>query len=182
MAYEIKIKEGHDPSSYFWFRPVIVKKKEKILWSDVQELDDEFSIEENDIYCFLSYFFLKYFDRNLYFNQHRFEYAGYIEGFEWNLTTNFYTYDCINKMLDDIESAAEMLKNDYSNELLAPVKEKFSLYNMCEPSHSDWINRNQAAIKDHVDVVIDFYGRFVHRLRKMMSDNPQTHLISIMGP
>ena len=85
-------------------------------------------------------------------------------------------------MLDDIESAAEMLKNDYSNELLAPVKEKFSLYNMCEPSHSDWINRNQAAIKDHVDVVIDFYGRFVHRLRKMMSDNPQTHLISIMGP
>lgn len=25
MAFEIEIIEGHNPTSYFWFRPVIVK-------------------------------------------------------------------------------------------------------------------------------------------------------------
>lgn len=183
MAFEIEIVEGHDPSSYFWFRPVIVDKKDKITWDNVKELDDEFSIEEGNIDCFLAYFLFKHFDSDLYYNQHRYEcYEGYIEHFEWYLTHNFYTYETLSKMLNDIESAADMLKKDYYNPMLAPIKERFSIFYMCEQNHPDWINGNKMAIEDHVDVVIDFYNRFVARVRKMMIDNPQTNLLSIMGP
>ncbi|MCD8216305.1 MAG: hypothetical protein LUC97_11810 [Clostridiales bacterium] len=41
---------------------------------------------------------------------------------------------------------------------------------------------DSVAIKENVNVVIDFYNRFVKRMNKMMEDNPETNLISIMGP
>ena len=53
---------------------------------------------------------------------------------------------------------------------------------MCDITHPDYINCNDYAIKDHIDEVIDFYHRFVIRMRKKLNDNPQTDLISIMGP
>lgn len=46
MAFEIEIIEGHDPSSYFWFRPVIVHNTEKVTWKATEELKEEFSVEE----------------------------------------------------------------------------------------------------------------------------------------
>lgn len=52
MRFRIEIVEGHNSSSYFWFKPVILKESGKILWDDVIELDEEFSIEETDIDCF----------------------------------------------------------------------------------------------------------------------------------
>ena len=68
MAFEIEIIEGHDPSSYFWFRPVIVHNTEKVTWKATEELKEEFSVEEGDVDCFLSYFLFKYFDSELVYN------------------------------------------------------------------------------------------------------------------
>ena len=38
MEFQIEIIEGHDTSSYFWFRPVILKEKGKILYDEVAAL------------------------------------------------------------------------------------------------------------------------------------------------
>lgn len=121
----------------------------------------------------------------MFINKHRFEYGfedGYIRHFEWYLTHNFYTYECLQKMLEEIEQAAELLEKDYNNPMLTRVKERFSIYYMCESSHPDYIAGGDKHIEKHKDVVIDFYKRFVARMRKMMENNPQTNVISIMGP
>lgn len=183
MGYTIKIVEGHDPSSYFWFKPVIVKSSGKILWNDVIELDEVFSIEENDVDCFLAYFFFKYFDKNLSYNKRRFEDGvGYIERFEWYLTHNFYTYEVLEKMVNEILSVAELLESDYNNPSLSKIKERYSIYYMCSRDDIDFVNNDNSAISKHISVVIDFYKRFAKRLTLMMKNNPETTLISIMGP
>lgn len=41
MERQIEIVEGHDPSSYFWFRPAILKESGKKLWDEFIELEEE---------------------------------------------------------------------------------------------------------------------------------------------
>lgn len=156
MGYQIEIVEGHDPSSYFWFRPVD---------------------------CFLSYFLYKYFDANLTYNKRRYEDdLGYISGFEWYLTYNFYTYDVLNEMVKEIEEVASLLESDYNNSRLNDIKKKFSIFYMCDRNDADYINRDDTAIPKHISVVIDFYHRFSKRITSMMENNKNTTIISIMGP
>lgn len=184
MGYEIEIIEGHDSSSYFWFHPVIVNDKEKITDDDVYELEEEFSIEEGDVECFLAYFFFKYFDEDLPFNKKRYyyEFDEYIKGFEWYLTYNFYTYDTMKKMTEEILMTADLLGSDYDDPRLDEIKKKFSIFYMCDTSDEDFKNGNTSAIRDHISVVIDFYRRFAARMNAMMENNKNTSLISIMGP
>lgn len=182
--FEIKIIEGHDPSSYFWFRPVCVNKKDRIILDDdIKELDEEFSIEEGDVDCFLSYFLYKYFDKENVYNKNRYEYGiGYIRDFEWYLTHNFFTYQSLKSMLRDISCSADWLETDYDTPSLDKLKERFSIYYMCPSDSEDYKTGNEQTIRNHVTVVIDFYRRFVNRLSLMMENNPETFLISIMGP
>ena len=125
--YEIEIKEGHDCSSYFWIRPVRVEPKDKITWDDVEEMEEEISIEESDVECFLAYFFYKHFDKELLYNKNRWEWSEdeFITHFEWWLTDNFYTYERMRNMLEDITQTALMLKYDYDNPSLQEVKKNF---------------------------------------------------------
>ena len=183
MGFQIEIIEGHDPSSYFWFRPVVLKEEGKILWDEVIELEEEFSVEEGDVECFLAYFLYKYFDKNLTYNKRRFEYdEGYIKDFEWYLTHNFYTYEILEKMVRDIDEVATLLEVDYNNPKLEDVKKEFSIFYMCDQSDSDYVNRDNSAIQNHIAVVIDFYRRFTKRIIAMMENNKNTTVISIMGP
>ena len=41
---------------------------------------------------------------------------------------------------------------------------------------------NKETIQKHIFVVIDFYKRFTKRIIKMMENNKNTNIISIMGP
>lgn len=183
MGFQIEIVEGHDPSSYFWFRPVMLKETGRVLWDEVVELDEEFSIEEGYIDCFLSYFLYKYFDANLTYNKRRYEYyMGYISGFEWYLTHNFYTYDVLNEMVKEILEVAALLESDYNNPRLDDIKKKFSIFYMCHQRDVDYINGDDNAIQKHISVVIDFYHRFSKRITSMMENNKNTTVISIMGP
>lgn len=95
MSFEIEIKENHDSGGYFWIRPVKIEHVSKITWDNVEELNEEISIEEGDVDCFLAYFFYKYFDGELFYNKNRFEGEEYIKGFQWYLTFNFFTYETI---------------------------------------------------------------------------------------
>lgn len=183
MEFQIKIVEGHDPSSYFWFRPVILKESGVILWDEVTVLGEEFSIEEGDVDCFLSYFFYKHFDENLTYNKRREEeIEDRIHGFEWYLTDNFFTYDGLREMVKDIEETAALLETDYDNPRLDDVKEKFSIFYMCSRDDEDWMNPNDTSVRRHISVVIDFYHRFTKRITAMMDNNKGTNVISIMGP
>lgn len=183
VSFQIEIIEGHDPSSYFWFRPVQILRPDQITWDEVRELPDEFSIEEGDVACFLSYFFHKYFDRDLLYNKNRYESGEFIDrGFEWYLTHNFYTYETARQMCEEIVRTADLLDKDYDDPALDEVKKEFSIYYLCSEDSEDWITGNQGAIRNYVGVITDFYRRFADRLRKMMDENPETDLISIMGP
>lgn len=183
MAFQIEIVEGHDTSSYFWFRPVILKESGTILWDEVVRFEEEFSIEEEDVDCFLSYFFYKHFDENLTYNKRREEeIEGSISGFEWYLTDNFYTYDGLREMVKDIEEMAALLESDYDNPQLDDVKENFSIFYMCSREDEDWMNPNDTSVQRHVSVVIDFYHRFAKRITAMMENNKDANVISIMGP
>lgn len=183
MKFEIEIIEGHDSSSYFWFRPVRVLLHEKIRDEDVTELDEEFSIEEGDVDCFLSHFFYKHFDNELVYNKRRYdEFEDFISGFEWYLTHNFFTYERIRALAADIEHAAELLKTNYDDPSLEEVKKNFSIFYMCPRDDIDYIEGNSENIRSHVDVVTDFYKRFAKRILQMLDNNPDADLISIMGP
>ena len=181
----IEIKEGSDPSSYFDFTPVIIEKTSKITEDDTKYLEEKFVIEEGDIECFLFYFLKKYFDENLLYNRERYdECEGYIHHFEFYLTDNFYNYETLEKMCDEILEVARLLETDYNNVQLDGVKEFFSVFYLCDREDPDYLNRNTSkeAMQRHVGVAIDFYRRFVDRIRKMMKNNPNTDLISVMGP
>lgn len=180
--FEIKIIEGHDYGSYFWFQPVSVEKKDPVLWEEIISSEDEISIEEGNIECFLEYFLRKYFDKELFYNRYRYDDMEYTTEFEWYLTDNFYTYECMRKMLQEISKAADLLETDYGNEELKDIKKEFSIFYMCSCHHSDYIERKNENIENHKDVVIDFYRRFVSRMSRMMEEHPETDLISVMGP
>lgn len=182
MSFGIEIYEGHNPSSYFWFIPVILKEKGVIFDSEVIELDDEFSIEEENVFSFLWYFLIKYFDQKLSYNMRRDNY-GYNGGaFDPNLTYHFYTYETLEKMADDILEVAYMLENDYHNIMLEDIKKKFEIGLMCSNYDYEKAMEDSNAVQNNIKVVTGFYRRFVKRLRKMMANSPETNIISIMGP
>jgi len=181
--FEIKIIEGHNYSSYFWFKPVIIAREDKVEYDDVTELEEEFSIEEGDVECFLYYFFAKFFDKELPFNKNRYELGEYIENtFEWYLTYNFYTYETAEAMIKEILETAHLLETDYNNSSLEELKKDFSIYYMCPYDCPDYKSGNEAAIQKHISVVISFYRRFAERLSLMIKNNPSANIISIMGP
>ena len=184
MERKIEIIEGYADSSCFNFRPVLLNEAGKILWDEVLELEEEFSIEEGDIECFLWYFLRKYFDENLTYNKMRFDrdLGVYISSFEWYLTHNFYTYDMLKKMVKEIEKVATLLETDYNNPILDGVKENFSILYMCDRNDEDYINRDYGAIPKHISVVTDFYRRFAKRITAMMENNKEANVISVIGP
>ena len=184
--FKIEIIEGSDTSSYFWFRPAIVKETERITWDEVTYLDEVFSIEEDDILDFLSYFFEKYFDNELIFNKNRVEDNDeHIIGFEWYLTDNFYTYDTLLKMTEEINAVADLLVTDYHNPCLNDVKKMLFHCSVVYINESDeivGIDCNESTITYFIPSIVDFYHRFTQRIKKMMENNKSTNIISIIGP
>lgn len=172
---EIRIVDGHDGSSYFWIMPVRV-----IDYSNTNEIDNvaemknmEISIEEDDVYQYLYPFIKKYFDDSLKANKQRIndswiddngqEHVDVIAGFEWYLTHNFFTFDSIKLMLNDIVDTINSLNEGIENEYTQVIKGD-----------------------DNVDVklIVDFYNRFIYRMGHMINIGKENgyDLISFMGP
>ena len=169
---EIGIVDGHDSSSYFWIMPVRV-----IDYSNTNEMDNiakmrsiEISIEEDDVYYYLTPFLYKHYDDNLEANKKRIEYQwtddegneqiSVINGFEWYLTYNFFNFDSIVAILKDIKDTVNALSSGRENEFTEKLKDK------------------------EVDLIIDFYHRFTYRMEYMMKVGKEKgyDLISFMGP
>ena len=166
---EIRIVDGHDGSSFFWIMPVRV-----IDYSDTNNLDSvaemasvEVSIEEDDVYRYLTPFLNQYFDDDLKANRMRVDSywadddVSYVSGFEWNLTHNFFTFDSMTNIIRDINDTIEALLSGKENAYSVELKEKTD-----------------------VELIVDFYRRFVFRIKYMMQVGKENgyDLISFMGP
>ncbi len=201
---EIGIVDGHDPSSYFWIQPVRV-----IDYSDTTEIDNvaemnsvEISIEEDDVASYLLSFLYKYFDDELEANKKRVddrwvdengnEQATYHEGFEWYLTHNFYTFDSVRKLLQDIRDTIDALSSGRETEYTRALRVKggFATYeltyagNMSQEQIAEYNSSRPTLDEPKAELLIDFYQRFLYRMEYMLrvGEEKGYNLISFMGP
>lgn len=182
--YEIEIINGTDSSSYYCFSIDDIPDKDVIEEEDINCVKVLFSIEEGDVECFLYYFLKKYYDPHLKYNSHQdIDEDEKSQFYPW-LVENVFTYESISKMCDEIMEVAQLLEEDFYNPRLDEVKMEFFIGYMSSNDDPDNINtdRSEEAKHRHVDVVIDFYRRFVGKLRKAMREYPDYCLIGIEGP
>ena len=201
---EIGIVDGHDGSSYFWIKPVRV-----IDYTNTDSLDsvaemqsNEISIEENDVNQYLTPFLYKYFDDELEANKKRGydcwvdddgnERVSHVEGFEWYLTHNFFTFDSIENILKDISDTISALSSGRETEYTAKLREKRGratyqlLYakNLNEDQVREYNSNRPKEDNTEIELIIDFYHRFIYRMEYMMRVGKEKgyDLISFMGP
>lgn len=187
---EIGIVDGHDSSSYFWILPVRV-----IDYDDTADLDSvaemrsaEISIEENDVAQYLTPFLYNYFDEELEENKKR----KNVSGFEWYLEHNYFTYEQIAHILKDIAETVEAFASGRDTEYTKKLKIKRGtatyqlLYakNLTEDEVATYNANRPTEDNTEVELVIDFYQRFLYRMEYMMKVGTEKgyNLISFMGP
>ena len=112
--------------------------------------------------------------------------------FEWYLTHNFYTYDSMMHIIRDINDTIEALLSGNNNEYTAVLKEKRGtetdelLYakNLSDEQIDEYNNNRPKEDDTEIDLIIDFYRRFIYRIEYMMKVGKENgyDLISFMGP
>lgn len=201
---EIGIVDGHDSSSYFWIMPVrIVDDENTDSIDNVAEMrSNEISIEEDDVAQYLTPFLYKYFDDELDANKKRIqdrwidddgvEHSTSVSGFEWYLTYNFFTFEAIQNILNDIHDTVEALSTGRENEYTAKLREKRGwatyqlLYakDLSEEQIKEYNDNRPTKDDTEISLIIDFYQRFLYRMEYMMRVGQEKgyNLISFMGP
>ena len=201
---EIGIVDGHDPSSYFWIRPVrIIDHDDPNGIDTVAEMSNsEISIEEDDVAQYLTPFLYKYFDNELEANKNRYdqkwiddngeEQASYITEFEWYLTHNFYTFDATRNILNDIRDTIDALSSGRETKYTIELKKKrgidtFQLLyakGLSEEEIKEYNDNRPTEDDTEIELIIDFYRRLVYRLEYMIKVGKEKgyDLISFMGP
>ena len=187
---EIGIVDGHDSSSYFWIMPVrIIDYEDTGALDSVAEMRSaEISIEEDDVAQYLTPFLYEYFDEELEANKQRKDFSG----FEWYLEHNYFTFEQMVSVLKDIEDTVDALASGKETEYTKKLKlkrgtatyqllyakdlnaEEVAAYNANRPTEDN----------TEVDLVIDFYQRFLYRMEYMLKVGKEKgyNLISFMGP
>ena len=187
---EIGIVDGHDSSSYFWIMPVRI-----IDYEDTGALDSvakmrsaEISIEEDDVAQYLTPFLYEYFDEELKANKQRKD----VSGFEWYLEHNYFTFEqmvsILKDIVDTIEALASRKETEYTKKL--KLKRGTATYQLL---YAKDLNAEEVAAYNanrptedntEVDLVIDFYQRFLYRMEYMLKVGKEKgyNLISFMGP
>ncbi len=187
---EIGIVDGHDSSSYFWIMPVrIIDYEDTGALDSVAEMRSaEISIEEDDVAQYLTPFLYEYFDEELEANKQRKD----VSGFEWYLEHNYFTFEQMVSVLKDIEDTVDALASGKETEYTKKLKlkrgtatyqllyakdlnaEEVAAYNANRPTEDN----------TEVDIVIDFYQRFLYRMEYMLKVGKEKgyNLISFMGP
>ena len=187
---EIGIVDGHDSSSYFWIMPVrIIDYEDTGALDSVAEMRSaEISIEEDDVAQYLTPFLYEYFDEELEANKQRKD----VSGFEWYLEHNYFTFEQMVSILKDIVDTIEALASGKETEYTKKLKlkrgtatyqllyakdlnaEEVAAYNANRPTEDN----------TEVDLIIDFYQRFLYRMEYMLKVGKEKgyNLISFMGP
>ena len=187
---EIRIVDGHDGTSFFWIMPVrVVDNTDTNETNNIAEMgSNEISIEQDDVSQYLFPFLYNYFDDQLDANKNRQD----ANGFEWYLTYNFFTFESMTNILHDISDTIDALLTGRNNEYTAELREKRGtatyklLYarDLTEKQIEEF-NANRPTEDDtEIDLIIDFYRRFIYRMEYMMKVGREKgyDLISFMGP
>ena len=188
---QIPILEGENTSSYFAICSLTVEKEEKnprYSWETKDYYQYRMMIEEDDVQFFLFYFLYKYFDED--YNK---KYAGRDSynsvRFERWADRNLYSYPTMKKMLEEIEEKARLLQEDFENPELKELIDDFSISDFLPdelwdlPDQEDWNEeKRKEIIRDNLGIALDFYARFVKRVRKLMERNPDSDCICFTGP
>ena len=170
---EIEIADGCYGASYFRILPARV-----IDNSDTDNSDNVatmrrlgISVEENDVFQYLFPFLRKHYDDELEANRNRIddrytdddgnEHISRISGFEWYSTRNFFTFDSIAAIVEEIKETMDALTSGKENEFTAEVKNDTS-----------------------PEVIIDFYNRFIYRMQYMTRVGKEKgyDLVTFIGP
>lgn len=187
---EIGIVDGHDSSSYFWIMPVRIIDYEDTTDSDsVAEMRScEISIEEYDVDQYLTPFLYEYFNEELNANKKR---KG-VSGFEWYLEHNYFTFEQMANILKDITDTVDALASGRETEYTKKLKIKRStstyqlLYakSLSEEEIAEYNTNRPTEDDTEIELIIDFYQRFVYRMKYMMKVGKEKgyNLISFMGP
>lgn len=188
---QVPILEGENTSSYFAICPLTVEKEEKnprYSWETKNYYQNGIMIEEDDVQFFLFYFLYKYFDED--YNK---KYAGRDPydnvKFERWADPNLYSYPTMKKMLQEIEEKTRLLQEDFENPELKELIDDFSISDFLPdelwglPDQEDWNEeKRREIIQDNLGIALDFYARFVKRVRKLMERNPDCECICFSGP
>ena len=181
-----RIINGHNDSSYFWIMPVKVRDTTQKIYNseDVDEIREcEISIEEDDVQLFLYHLLKNHFDETLPENQARRD----VDGFEWYLTYNFYTFDSIKEIIMDIKVLIKKLMLDYNNPNLDIISHEYDwLVDILRGKLRSRVNPlpEEQEIKDRIEKMIESYYKFIFYLEDMMEKGNEEgyNLISFMGP
>ena len=188
---QIPILEGTDYSSYFMIVPTMAEEQEidsSFSWETKDYYQNGIMIEEDDVQFFLFYFLYKYFDEN--YNKKYADRDPYDSvRFERWADPNLYSYPTMKKMLQDIEEKTWLLQEDFENPELKELIDEFPISYFLPnelwdlPHQEDWNEeKRREIIRDNLGIAIDFYARFVSRVRKLMERNPDCECICFSGP
>ena len=190
-VHQIPILEGTDYGSYFMIVPTMAEEQEidsSFSWETKNYYKKRIMIEEDDVRSFLFYFLYKYFDED--YNKKYADRDPYDSvRFESYLDPNLYSYPAMKEMLLEIEEKARLLQEDFENPELNELIDGFAisyflpdeLWNL--PHQEDWNEKKRRQIiRDHLGIALDFYARFVSRVRKLMERNPDCECICFSGP
>ena len=183
--------KGHDPGGCFWIQPVRVHASKCFGWEAVEECsEEEISLDETDVYLFLSFIFKKYFDDTLIYNRERKD-DLLLSGkpidacFEWYLTYNFYTYETAAAMTDEIDAFASRLESEGLDCVPDELLEGYLLI-LNEDASREILEKDAESLKPaavaQLPAVADYCRRVAVSIRTMMKNKPDWPLISIMGP
>lgn len=190
-VHQIPILEGTDYGSYFMIVPTMAEEQEidsSFSWETKNYYKKRIMIEEDDVRSFLFYFLYKYFDED--YNKKYADRDPYDSvRFESYLDPNLYSYPAMKEMLLEIEEKARLLQEDFENPELNELIDGFAIsYFLPDelwelPHQEDWNEKKRRQIiRDHLGIAIDFYARFVSRVRKLMERNPDCECICFSGP
>ena len=201
---KIGIVDGHDSSSYFWIRPVKVidYTDTNDIYSVIEMDTAEISIEEDDVAQYLTPFLDEYFDPTLEENMKREgnywedddgnEHVEYIDGFEWYLTHNYYTFESVQRIIKDLKDTADALSSGTETSYTLKLREKrgSATYKLVyakdlSDEEVEEYNRNRPQEDDtEVSLIVDFYNRLIYRLEYMLRIGAENgyNMISFMGP
>ena len=189
---QVPILEGTDLGGYFMIVPTVVEDRaidSNYSWSTEDTYKNTIMIDEIDVQPFLFYFLEKYFDED--YNK---KYAGRDSydssiGFEHYADPNLYSYPVMKKMLQEIEVKTRLLKEDFENPELKEMIDDFSISHFLPdelwdlPHQEGWNEeKKREIIRNNLGIALDFYGRFVKRVRKLMERNPDADCICFTGP
>lgn len=149
-----------------------------------------FSIDEDDSYALLEYYFLsKYFDYQYNPDEGFENHFRYSFG-HWGI--NCYTKASIEKILDEIDETILFLECEINNPVLKErieIKESVTtilrrldeedFYNMQRPFDDIFYTKYFIC---HKEYYIDFYKRFSEHMRRLFNNNPSMNYIIVYGP